>query len=212
MKILFFGDSITDALRNRGAEIGALESYGVGYVRAIAGNLLSRNPKQYTIINSGISGDRIVDLYARIKSDVWNHEPYVLSILVGINDIWHEIGKQNGVDIVRFEKIYRLLLEDTIQRFPNMKIILCEPFVLEGGATKQDIEKFLEILKYAKVVEGLAKEFNLYFLPLQQLFNEKAKKVDGKFYLHDGVHPNIAGAQLIADKWLDLFDKEINDN
>ncbi|MBE7068746.1 MAG: lysophospholipase [Clostridiales bacterium] len=210
MKILMYGDSITDACWNRNSAIGAYDSYGVGYVRSIAGALIKRNPKEYTVINRGIGGNRIVDLYARIKADVWNHEPDVLSILIGINDIWHEIGGQNGVDIDRFEKVYRMLLEDTLARLPNLKIILCEPFVLEGYATKENLEKFLEIKEYAKVVKKLAKEYGAYFVPLQEDFEKKAKEYGAGYYLFDGVHPNIAGAELIADKWLKLFDEEVN--
>ena len=210
MKILLYGDSITDACRNRNAAIGAYDSYGVGYARAVAGALISRNPKEYTVINRGIGGNRIVDLYARIKADVWNHQPDVLSILIGINDIWHEIGGQNGVDLVRFEKVYRMLLDDTLARLPNLKIILCEPFVLEGAATKENLEKFLEIKEYAKVVKKLAKEYGTYFLPLQDDFEKAAEKYGAERYLLDGVHPNVAGAQLIADKWINLFDEQVN--
>lgn len=210
IKVLLYGDSITDAGWNRTSEIGALDSYGVGYARAIAGALIPRNPKKYTIINRGISGNRIVDLYARIKADVWNHTPDVLSILIGINDIWHEIGHQNGVDLERFERMYRMLLQDTLERLPDVKIILCEPFVLEGYATKDDIQRFLEVKEYAKVVKKLADEYGCYFLELQEDFEQKAEEFGTEYYLVDGVHPNIAGAQLIADKWVKLFDEKIN--
>lgn len=210
IKVLLYGDSITDAGWNRTSEIGALDSYGVGYARAIAGALISRNPKKYTVINRGISGNRIVDLYARIKADVWNHEPDVLSILIGINDIWHEIGHQNGVDLERFERMYRMLLQDTLNRLPNVKIVLCEPFVLEGYATKENIQRFLEVKEYAKVVKKLADEYDCYFLGLQEDFEQKAEDFGAEYYLVDGVHPNIAGAQLIADKWVKLFDEKIN--
>lgn len=210
IKILLYGDSITDAGWNRTSEIGALDSYGVGYARAIAGALISRNPKKYTVVNRGISGNRIVDLYARIKADVWNHNPDVLSILIGINDIWHEIGNQNGVDLERFERIYRMLLQDTLDRLPNVKIILCEPFVLEGYATKEVLQRFLEVKEYAKVVKKLADEYGCYFLELQEDFEQKAEEFGAEYYLVDGVHPNIAGAQLIADKWVKLFDEKIN--
>ena len=209
IKILLYGDSITDAGWNRAAEIGALDSYGVGYARAIAGALISRDPKKYTVINRGIGGNRIVDLYARIKADVWNHTPDVLSILIGINDIWHEVANQNGVDLARFERIYRMLLQDTLERLPNVKIILCEPFVLEGSATKEEMQRFLEVKEYAKVVKKLAEEYGCHFLALQEDFEQKAEEFGAEYYLVDGVHPNVAGAQLIADKWVKLFDERL---
>lgn len=208
MKILFFGDSITDAGRNREHD-HAIYDYGHGFVKFIAGELIAENPVGYEIYNRGISGNRIVDLYARVKADVWNLQPDVLSILIGINDIWHEIGNQNGVDIVRFEKIYRMMIEDTLARLPNVKLIFCEPFVLAGTATYERMSEFLEVKQYAKVVEKLAKEFSAYFLPLQEKLEQAAHQYSPELYLADGVHPNTAGAKLIANEWLQLYKKEI---
>lgn len=217
MKILFYGDSITDMGRNKEDQSPSnIFSYGSGYPMFVAGELYGRNPLDYQVINRGISGNRIVDLYARIKKDVWNLEPDVLSILVGINDIWHEINFSNGVDIERFERTYRTLIEDTKKRFPNLKIVLCEPFVLEGARTENVEEipdrynRFLEIYDYAKVIKKIAKDYNLFFLPLQEKFNEQSSKYGVEPYLYDGVHPMVAGAKLIADNWIELFDKEIN--
>ena len=79
----------------------------------------------------------MVDLYARIKKDVWNLKPDVLSILIGVNDVWHEIGSRNGVEIDRFERVYRTLIKETLERLPDCKIMLLEPFVLKGAATEE---------------------------------------------------------------------------
>jgi lysophospholipase L1-like esterase len=138
-----------------------------------------------------------------------------MSILIGINDIWHEVALKNGVEIDRFENVYRMLIKDTLKALPNVKLILCEPFVLEGSATKntEDLpdkyERFCEVYKYAEVVKKLAKEFNVPFVPLQERFNEEAKKSKVEYYLMDGVHPNVAGATLIADEWVKTFEKEL---
>lgn len=208
MKILFFGDSITDVRRNRERDF-AWDSYGAGYVKFVADELLRKDSTKYEIYNRGISGNRVVDLYARIKSDCWNIEPDVLSILIGINDVWHEITKKNGVDIERFEKVYRMIIEDTVRRFQKLKIVLCEPFVLRGSATEERFENFLEVYNYAKVVEKLATEYGLLFLPLQKKLSESAK-IDGtEKYLADGVHPTEVGAKLIADEWVRLFREKI---
>ena len=216
MKILFYGDSITDMGRNREKnQPNVVGSYGCGYPIFVASNLYREDPINYQVYNRGISGNRIVDLYARVKADVWNLQPDVLSILIGINDIWHEIGHKNGVDLVRFEKMYRMLIEDTLANLPNLKIFLCEPFVLEGEATSNTeeipdrFERFLEVYKYAEVVKKLAKEYGLYFLPLQEKFNELAQKYGADVLLNDGVHPLIPGATLIADEWLKLFKEKV---
>ena len=208
MKILFFGDSITDAGRDRNNDY-LLSSYGQGYVKFIAGELLSQDPTAYEIVNRGISGHRVVDLYARIKADLWNIEPDVLSILIGVNDVWHELYGKNGVELDRYERVYRMLIEDTQKRLPNLKIVLLEPFVLKGTATEEKYEGFLEVYKYAEVVKRLAKEYGLYFLPLQEKLTAAAEKHGASYYLADGVHPAMAGAKLIADEWLKIFDKEI---
>ena len=134
MKIVFFGDSITDMGRNRG-ECDEIWTYGSGYPMLVASHLYRKDPLQYQVVNRGIAGNRIVDLYARVKADVWNERPEVLSILVGVNDIWHEFDWQNGVEQDRFERIYDMLIEDTLQRLPNIKIVLCEPFILKASAT-----------------------------------------------------------------------------
>ena len=209
MKIVFFGDSITDAGRSR-EEDHTASCYGHGYVKYIVGDLIASNPTKYEVYNRGISGNRIVDLYARVKSDVWNLQPDVLSILIGVNDIWHEIALKNGVDLVRFEKVYRMMIEETLERLPNVKVILCEPFVLTGTATFENMSEFLEVKQYAKVVERLAQEYGLYFLPLQEKLEEAAKKYSPELYLCDGVHPATAGAKLIADEWLQFYKKELD--
>lgn len=204
MKIVFFGDSITDMARSRDMDYQAF-GYGVGYVNYVASTLKGENPEQYDIINRGIGGNRIVDLYARIKADVWNLNPDVINILIGINDVWHEIFGGNGVDIERFEKVYRMIIEDTKKRFPAVRFILCEPFVLKGSATEEHYKEFCEVKKYAKVVQRLAKEYKTDFVALQEKFDAAAKAHGAEYYLYDGVHPDVAGGKLIADEWLKVF-------
>ena len=204
MKIVFFGDSITDMNRNRDVDGNAF-GYGVGYVNSVSGTLKYENPEKYQIINRGIGGNRVVDLYARVKVDVWNQEPDLISILIGVNDVWHEIYGNNGVEIDRFERIYRMLIEDTKKRLPNVKFILCEPFVLKGSATEEKYEEFCEVKKYAAVVKKLAEEYGAPFVALQEKFDEEAAKYGAEHYLYDGVHPDVAGAKLIAEEWLKAF-------
>ena len=209
MKIVLFGDSITDACRNRNTDryTGAL---GSGYALLIGGELTKDAPNEYEIYNRGISGNRVVDLYARIKADVWNLQPDVLSIFIGINDIWHELGGQNGVDLERFEKVYRMILDDTLARLPKLKIMLCEPYVLHGDATDEKWEEFNKVREYAKVVKNLAKEYGLYFVPTQAPLENRAEKFGAKYYADDGVHPTPAGAKVLADEWLKVFNEQVN--
>lgn len=208
MKILFFGDSITDMERNREVEIGNIFSYGNGYPYAVACELFKDDPTKYTIINKGISGNRSVDLYARIKSDVWNLQPNLLSILIGVNDVWHELSG-NGVEIDRFENVYSMIIAETMNKLPNTKILLMEPFVLKGSATEDNWRLFQHVYEYAEVVKRLADKYGVYFLPLQEKFERAAAKHGVDSYLYDGVHPNVAGAKLIADAWIEMFKERI---
>ena len=206
MKILFYGDSITDMGRAR-EDWNNERPYGLGmgYAYLVSGDLVKENPLGYSFVNSGISGNRVVDLYARIKSDVWNCSPDVMSIFIGVNDVWHEIFGGNGVDLKRFEKVYRMLIEDTREQLPNVKFILCEPFVLKGSATEEKYEEFCEVKNYAAVVQKLAKEYGIPFVSLQDKFDEAAEKYGAVHYLYDGVHPDVAGGKLIAEEWLKVF-------
>lgn len=212
MKIVFYGDSITDMNRNRDDADGSVYSYGVGYTNFVVGELTCEDPKKYECINRGISGNRIVDLYARVKIDVWNHKPDVLSILIGVNDVWHEISRENGVELPRWERIYRTMIEETKERLPNVKIMILEPFILEGSATdgEERWQRFLEVKEYAKVAKKIAEDYNLTFVPLQAKFDEAEAKFGGDYYTFDGVHPLAAGAKMISKEWLKAFKTEID--
>ena len=189
--------------------------YGMGFPAFVAGNLYSEDPTVFEVINKGNGGNRVVDLYSRIKADVRNLKPDVLSILIGINDVWHKISNDNGVEIERYEKVYRMLIEDTKKVLPDVKIILCEPFFTDGAATIDtpdypDRHKiFCEVYDYAKVVRRIAQEHDLFFLPLQEKFDEVSKKFAPQYFLYDGVHPSPVGAKIIADEWLKLFKQKI---
>ena len=206
MRILFYGDSITDAGREN--QVGAPNvRLGYGYVTYAAGKLLERDLGGYEIYNRGISGNRIVDIYARIKRDCWNLEPDVISILIGVNDVWHEASHKNGVELDRFETVYRMLLEDTKKKLPNVKLIICEPFVLEGSATAEKMELFSQVKDYAAVAKKLSEEFDAVFVPLQEKYDELGAKYGNDALLGDGVHPTLAGAVVLANEWLKGYDK-----
>lgn len=204
MKILFQGDSITDAGRN--TNNGSLLSIGQGYPFLVTASLGAKYPGKYEFVNRGVSGNRVVDVYARIKADGWNLEPDVLSLLIGINDVWHEVGNRNGVDAPRFERVYRMLVSDTLERLPKIRIMALEPFVLKGAATEEHWAEFeRETRLRAEAVRRVAEEFGLTFVPLQKKFDEAAASAGAAYWLGDGVHPMPAGHQLIADAWCEAF-------
>ncbi len=208
MKIVFLGDSITDAGRYREWDDN-IASYGNGYVRTIAGELLTDNPGKYEIINRGISGNRSVDCYARIKGDVWNLKPDVVNLFFGVNDTWVELINGNGVSIDRFEKMYRMIIEETRKALPNVKLIMCEPYVLKGVETKDKWEEFLKVKEYAKVAKKLATEYDIPFVELQESLEKASPLYPEKLCIADGVHPQIVGATLIGRAWIKVFKEKI---
>ena len=208
MKILLTGDSITDMNRHRDADFTTF-SYGSSYPFILQGKIGKEFPEKFQIINRGISGNRITDLYARIKADCWNLQPDFISILIGINDIWHELDFQNGVDAERFDRFYRMFIEDTKKVLPNVKFLLLEPFVLRAAAIEKQFEVLNQIRDRAKIIKKIAEDLGCYFLPLQDKMDEYAEKYGSEYVLFDGVHPSVVGAQIIADEWYDFFLKNI---
>ena len=203
---LFQGDSITDARRDREGINGYGPDMEYGYAALVAGKLLVANiDREFSCINRGISGNRVVDLYARWKIDALNLKPDLLSILIGVNDTWHEFSRQNGVELERYEKIYRMLLEWTKAELPEVRLVLCEPFCLLSELVTQ--EWIDEVKQRSIIVKKLAAEFGATFVPLQELLeNASAKANDNLKILRDGVHPTLLGSQLIADQWLKIVD------
>jgi lysophospholipase L1-like esterase len=199
--VLFQGDSITDCGRSREANAvnGGL---GGGYVSLIAARQLAARPADgLTFLNRGISGNRIVDLYARIKADVINLKPQVLSVLIGVNDTWHEFGGQNGVPVPKYERVYSDFLAEVREVLPKVRLVLCEPFVLNCGVVTKDW--VAEMDQRRAVVRELAKEYKAVFVPFQAMFNEAVKQAPPAYWAGDGVHPTLAGHQRMADGWLE---------
>ena len=202
MKILFQGDSITDAGRSRTDDV----MVGVGYPLLVKAMLGFENPGKYEFVNRGISGNRIVDLYARIKSDIINLKPDVMSILIGVNDVWHELGDNNGVDADKFFKIYSMLIEEIKEALPDIKIMIMEPFVLSAAKTEENYEVFRpEVEKRAEMAKKIAEKFNLPFIPLQAGLDELSKNIETSYWLADGVHPTAMGHEYIKREWLKAF-------
>ena len=211
-RILFQGDSITDCGRARENDLHV----GTGYALFVKSQLGFEKPGEYEFYNRGISGNRIVDLYARIKADIINLAPDYISILIGVNDVWHEFGSHNGVDADKFEKIYCMLIEEIREALPNVKIMILEPFCLKGSATENSEEQpnkwnifDSEVRKRADKAKKVAEKYNLTFVELQNVFEEATETMDATCWLYDGVHPTAMGHELIKREWMKAFEKMI---
>lgn len=210
MKIVFFGDSLTDAGRLRGAtDAGRVaeeysihpRAYGSGFVFLTASQLFYEKPQYYQILNRGISGDRLPQLYARIQLDVWRENPDVLNILVGTNDVDVE-SNTNPTELERWGRLYRMMLRETQVKCPNTKIIICEPFYVKESKRER-------VKDYAKEAKKIAEEFNFPFVALQDKIDKAIEIYGFENVLHDGIHPNIVGSKIMSEEWLCVFKKEI---
>lgn len=222
--ILFQGDSITDCGRVREEnpkplmkcyyKLAKRTPLGNGYPALITAELGKTKPGEYNYINKGVSGDRIPDVYARIVRDIIEVKPDYMSLLIGVNDVWHGMDWGNGTGIKRFEKVYDMLLEELKEELPETKLMILEPFVLEGPATADRADqpgrykKFRSgVEEHAAIAKKLAEKYGVKFISLQNLLDEEAKIVPATELLSDGVHPTAKGHELIKREWLKAFNE-----
>lgn len=205
-KILFIGDSVTDAERNPNDP----DDLGKGYPLMVAAYLQAKYPKKYLIFrNRGVGGNTLKDLKVRWEEDCLEFNPDVVSILIGINDTWNRIGKEKMSEEnewEQFEADYRYLLKSLNQR-TDARVILLEPFVLpypkDRVAWREDLDARIQI------VRKMAREYQTDFVPLDGLLNTEGIKNSPQYYTGaDGVHPTVAGHGVIAGSLLKTFEKD----
>lgn len=202
--VLFQGDSITDFYRR--AEDNRI--LGSGYQTMVAGEIGYKFPNEYTFLNRGISGNRVIDILCRSKTDIIALKPDYLSILVGVNDVWHGFSYNNGLSDEEYEMYYDILISQIKQALPQIKIMIMEPFVENGSATEKRYDDFREQVEAkAACAKRVADKHNLVFVPLQKAFDDALLKAPSEFWLMDGVHPDAPGHNIIKLEWLKGFEK-----
>lgn len=196
--ILFIGDSITDC--NRAQDPDGL---GYGYVRLIAEHFAAHEPTA-TVVNRGISGNRVADLVERFGPDVLDMDPQVVTIYIGVNDTWHYFTKGEEVTAADFEHGYRFMLDQLSATRPAAPVLMIVPFVTDVDEEKAGYHADLD--QKVAVIRDLAREFGHTLVDLEKVL-ETAWSVGHSpaGIAEDGVHPTIAGHRLIADAWLEAF-------
>lgn len=201
--VLFQGDSITDAGRSRddAATANRQGPLGKGYAWLAASQLLVDRPDDgLKIYNRGISGNKVFQLADRWQQDCLDIKPDVLSILIGVNDIWHSLeGKYDGT-VEKYATDYRALIERTRKALPNVKLVICEPFLLRCGAV--DDRFYPEFDGYRSTARELAESFGAVYVPFQAMFDRAVEYAPPNHWAGDGVHPTGSGASLMAHNWL----------
>jgi lysophospholipase L1-like esterase len=195
-RVLFQGDSITDAGRDRSQP----DSLGRGYPQFVAGLYTADHPGDGVVfMNRGISGDRARNLVERWTEDAMDLRPDIVSILIGINDTWRRYDRNDPTSPGAFENGCRIVL-NRVKNETDARIVLLEPFVLpvpgDRIAWREDLDPKIE------VVRRLATEYGAIFIPLDRIFAELAAGTRPEVWAADGVHPTPAGHAVIARAWL----------
>lgn len=197
--VLFQGDSITDAGRDRSNPT----DLGKGYPLLTASLIGMSHPEMnITFLNRGISGHRVKDLQARWQEDCLDLKPTWVSVYIGINDCWRRYDSQDPTSLEQFKTGYRDLLKQTKETL-DANLILIEPFVLpypeDRKAWREDLDPKIT------AVRELAAEFNALLVPLDGLFAAAAARREPAYWAPDGVHPSPAGHALIARAWMETM-------
>ncbi len=205
--ILFIGDSITDADR----DARAYKPFGFGYVHFVANILLAKYPEyNLNIINRGVSGNTIRDLKNRWQKDCIAHKPDILSILIGVNDVWWQFAGEAELPFAVFpdeyETTFKRLLDDTIQKC-NSQIVICEPFMFCDDLSNP---VFIQLRRYVETTRRLAAELvrrpcggcNAVLVPFQEAIGERIKEIPPQNWSDDMVHPHLWAHAWLAQQWL----------
>ena len=199
IKLLFQGDSITDAGRDK----RNYHHMGNGYPKYAAELIAQAHPEiEFEFINFGISGNRTDQLFDRLYADGIAFQPDIISILIGINDVWHRKNNIFTTDEqieVNYRSILKLLREKT-----NAKIVILAPYVLDAASNCYLADDLRTVLP---IIRKLASEFADVYIPLDELFDEAMKtQPEPLYYSGDGVHPNVNGAQFIAKHYAEAVE------
>jgi lysophospholipase L1-like esterase len=203
--VLFQGDSITDAGRSRehASEPNSQPALGSGYAWLAASGLLVSEPDaELQVFNRGISGNKVFQLAERWNEDCLFMEPDLLSILIGVNDIWHSRGDNYDGTVEIYERDYHALIERTRTAMPDVQLVICEPFVLRCGAI--DDSWFPEFDEYRAAARRVSDQHGATWVGFQAMFDEAIKYAPPEHWAGDGVHPSSAGAALMAQTWLEV--------
>ncbi len=199
LKIVFLGDSITQAGVNPG-----------GYIDRMKTMLEKQGIKDnYQLIGAGISGNKIYDLYLRYEEDVLVHNPDVVLIWVGVNDVWHKSTHLTGTDPDKFEKFYVALLKKLQAK--GIKVILATPAAI-GERTDHTNQQDGDLNRYAQIIRDIAAKYDCPVADFRKEFlkynlEKNTTNKESGILTSDRVHLNETGNQFVADMLMKLMVK-----
>ena len=190
-KVIFFGDSITQA--------GVQPN---GYITVMKDMLRHEGDSaDYDLIGAGIGGNKVYDLYLRLEDDVLSKSPDIVVIYVGVNDVWHKSSSGTGTDADKFEKFYRAIIKKV--QSANAKVILVTPATI-GEKKAYMNQQDGDLNKYSGIIKSIGSDMNLPVVDLRTVFENYEQQhntndVDRGVLTVDGVHLNDAGNKLVAE-------------
>lgn len=194
-RILFQGDSITDGNRGRSADPNHILGHGYAFIIAARHGAAFPESK-LEFFNRGVSGNTVLDLEKRWPKDTLELKPDLLSILIGVND------KGRGVPFEQFEQTYDKLITDAQAANPKLKLVLCEPFVVNHLATTaQSGAPDADIIKRQEIVARLAKKHGAALASFQVALDRATARAAAVHWIWDDIHPTYSGHQILADEW-----------
>ncbi|MBU9937142.1 MAG: G-D-S-L family lipolytic protein [Ferruginibacter sp.] len=196
-RVIFFGDSITEAGVHPGGYILRMDSMitkqGLG--------------DRFELLGSGVSANKVYDLFLRMEDDVLKREPSIVVIYIGVNDVWHKRTGGTGTDADKFERFYEAIIKRLSDK--NIKAVLCTPAVI-GEKTDFSNEQDGDLNKYSNIIRDIAARNNLPLVDLRKAFldynlkNNPGNKEYG-ILTTDRVHLNARGNQLVAEEMLKVI-------
>lgn len=200
MKILFQGDSITDAGRNYDDK----HDLGPGYPKYAAEIISKKHPDiDFEFVNLGISGNKTDDLLERMQRDIIDEQPDILSILIGVNDCWHFAEQQNFRPLSVFTENYRKILTEARSK-TSARIMLVEPFLLP---TEDKAFWRCKVDEEIVAVRLLAKEFGCVLCPMDGLLAGEYCSDNLSEFSADGVHPLKKQAEIMDRFYAEYFER-----
>lgn len=190
LKVIFFGDSITNA----GVKPG-------GYITLMQEKIKQDGGPSYELIGAGIGGNKVYDLYLRFQEDVLDKKPDVVVIYIGVNDVWHKQSSQTGTDPDKFLAFYTAMIKKL--QASGIQVIVCTPAVI-GERTDFSNSLDGDLNRYSQMIRDLASKYGCRLVDLRKAFLEynRVNNPDNKesgILTTDRVHLNSRGNQLLAD-------------
>lgn len=190
-KVIFFGDSITQAGVNPG-----------GYITKMKEMLEKQGIKdKYQLTGAGIGGNKVYDLYLRMEDDVLSQKPDVVVIYVGVNDVWHKASYGTGTDADKFGNFYTALIKK--MQSQGIKVICCTPAAI-GERTDNSNQQDGDLNHYSNIIRTISAKFDCQLVDLRKEFigynlkNNSTNK-ESSILTTDRVHLNEIGNQFVAD-------------